>query len=77
MDRYPAWQALFREHQPPTLITWGKNDFIFPESGAHPYTRDLDDVEMHLLDTGHFALEEDGAFITERILDFLGRKVSR
>jgi pimeloyl-ACP methyl ester carboxylesterase len=77
VDRYPAWQALFREHQPPTLITWGGGDFIFPEAGAHPYARDLDDVETHILETGHFALEEDAEFIGARILDFLGRKVAR
>jgi pimeloyl-ACP methyl ester carboxylesterase len=23
---YPQWQAYFREHQPPMLIVWGKND---------------------------------------------------
>jgi pimeloyl-ACP methyl ester carboxylesterase len=71
--RYPAWQKLFREHQPPALIVWGKNDPIFPEAGAHPYKRDLKDVEFHLLDTGHFALEEDGAVIAERMLAFLDR----
>ncbi|MEH1854931.1 MAG: alpha/beta fold hydrolase [Nostoc sp.] len=57
---YPQWQEYFRKHQPPTLIVWGKNDYIFPPEGAHPYQRDLKDVELHLLDTGHFALEEDG-----------------
>jgi pimeloyl-ACP methyl ester carboxylesterase len=68
---YPEWQAYFREHQPPTLITWGKNDYIFPKEGAHPYKRDLTNLEFHLLDTGHFALEEDGAVIAELIREFL------
>ncbi|MFQ5573671.1 MAG: alpha/beta fold hydrolase, partial [Nitrosopumilaceae archaeon] len=54
---YPQWQEKFREHDPPALITWGANDYIFPESGAHPYERDLTDVEKHILDTGHFVLE--------------------
>jgi len=72
--RYPEWQAYFREHQPPTLIVWGKNDAIFPAAGAHPYRRDLKDVEFHLLDTGHFALEEDGATIARLIRDFLARR---
>ncbi len=72
---YPEWQAYFREHQPPALIVWGKNDYIFPSEGASPYTRDLDDVELHLFDTGHFALEEDGAAIADLIRDFLERKV--
>ena len=73
---YPKWQAYFRKHQPPTLIVWGKNDAIFPAAGAHPYKRDLKDVEMHLLDTGHFALEEDGSAIADLILDFLSRKLN-
>ena len=38
---YPKWQEYFRQHQPPTLIVWGKNDVIFPAEGAHPYRRDL------------------------------------
>jgi len=68
---YPSWQAYFREHQPPTLIAWGKNDYIFPEEGAHPYKRDLPNAELHLLDTGHFALEEDGDIIADLIRNFL------
>lgn len=73
---YPAWQAYFRQHQPPTLIVWGQNDYIFPAEGAHPYERDLNNVEMHLLDTGHFALEEDGDAIADYIRNFLRREVS-
>ncbi len=70
---YPEWQAYFREHQPPMLIVWGKNDQIFPPAGAEPYTRDLKDLEYHLLDTGHFALEEDGQIIAGYIRGFLAR----
>ncbi|RKZ70814.1 MAG: alpha/beta hydrolase [Gammaproteobacteria bacterium] len=68
---YPEWQAYLREHQPPTLIVWGKNDEIFPSAGAHPYKRDLKVVDFHLLDTGHFALEEDSQVIAEHIRRFL------
>ncbi len=71
---YPEWQAYFRKHQPPTLIVWGKNDAIFPAAGALPYRRDLKDVELHLLDTGHFALEEDGAEIASLIRAFLAKR---
>jgi pimeloyl-ACP methyl ester carboxylesterase len=73
--QYPAWQEYFRRHQPPTLIVWGKNDPIFPESGAHPYKRDLKHVEFHLLDTGHFALEEEGGTIARLMRRFLEAKV--
>ncbi len=52
-------------------MVWGKNDYIFPAEGAHPYKRDLKDPEFHLLDTGHFALEEDGTFIAARMRAFL------
>jgi len=68
---YPSWQAYMRIHQPPTLIVWGKNDVIFPATGAHPYMRDLKNVQLHLLDTGHFALEEDGDKIAVLIRQFL------
>jgi len=71
VPHYPEWQAYFRKHQPPTLIVWGKNDYIFPAEGAHPYKRDLKNLEFHLLDTGHFALEEDGQVIAATIRNFL------
>ncbi|MBY5712989.1 alpha/beta fold hydrolase [Rhizobium leguminosarum] len=74
---YPQFQAFFRERKPPTLIVWGKNDKIFPEDGAHPYPRDLPDAEMHLLDTGHFALEDKLDEMAPLIHDFLDRKVAR
>ena len=70
---YPKWQALFRKHQIPTLLMWGKNDHIFPADGAHPYKRDLKNLEFHLLDTGHFALEEYGGKIAGRMIEFMGR----
>ncbi len=68
---YPQWQEYFRTYQPPTLIVWGKNDFIFPADGAYPYRQDLNNVEFHLLDTGHFALEEEGEAIAAHIRRFL------
>jgi len=72
---YPAFQAFFRQHQPPTLIVWGKNDVIFPEPGAHPYLRDLPEAELHLLDSGHFALEDQLDVMAPLIRDFLARKL--
>jgi pimeloyl-ACP methyl ester carboxylesterase len=74
-ERYPEWQVYFRRYQPPTLIVWGKNDQIFPAAGAEPYKRDLKNLEFHLLDTGHFALEEDGDKIAELMRIFLRKNV--
>ncbi|MEM7760570.1 MAG: alpha/beta hydrolase [Cyanobacteria bacterium P01_A01_bin.40] len=73
---YPQWQEYLRKYQPPTLITWGKNDYIFPEEGAHPYKQDLKDLEFHLLDTGHFALEEEGDVIANYIDNFLSSRLN-
>lgn len=67
---YAQWQEYFRSFQPPTLVVWGKGDYIFPEAGAHPYKRDLENLEFHLLDTGHFALEEDLELIANYIRNF-------
>tara|TARA_R110002095_G_scaffold25573_4_gene26190 strand:+ start:1483 stop:2400 length:918 start_codon:yes stop_codon:yes gene_type:complete len=71
---YPQWQEYLRTHQPPTLIVWGRNDPIFPAAGAYPYKRDLKNLEFHLLDTGHFALEEEGQTIAQLMRTFLGRQ---
>jgi pimeloyl-ACP methyl ester carboxylesterase len=72
---YPQFQDFFRTRRPPTLIVWGRNDAIFPAEGARPYLRDLPDAELHLLDTGHFALEDKGDEIASLIHDFLDRKL--
>nr|WP_315802207.1 alpha/beta hydrolase [Bradyrhizobium sp. SZCCHNS3002] len=72
---YPQFQAFFRERKPPTLIVWGKNDFIFPADGAGPYLRDLPDAELHLIDSGHFALEDKADEMVPLIRSFLERKL--
>ncbi|MDK4715985.1 alpha/beta hydrolase [Rhizobium sp. CNPSo 4039] len=74
---YPQFQAFFRDRKPPTLIVWGKNDKIFPEEGAHPYLRDLPEAEFHLLDTGHFALEDKLDEMAPLIRSFLDRKIAK
>ncbi|MEM9907590.1 MAG: alpha/beta hydrolase [Cyanobacteria bacterium P01_D01_bin.44] len=68
---YPAWQQYLRDTQPPMLLVWGKNDAFFPEPGAEAYKRDVKNIDYNILDTGHFALEEDGQFIIEKMRSFL------
>ncbi|MBY5931485.1 alpha/beta hydrolase [Tateyamaria omphalii] len=68
--KYPEWQAYLREHQPPALVVWAANDAFFPTPGAEGFKRDLKDVDYNILDTGHFALEEDGALIADKIRVF-------
>lgn len=72
---YPAVQDWLRAKQPPTLVVWGSNDIIFPEAGAHPYKRDLKDIEFHVFDSGHFLLEDRPDEVFPLIHDFLGRKL--
>ncbi|UAK35210.1 alpha/beta hydrolase [Nocardia asteroides] len=75
LDLYPEFQKYFAEHRPPVLITWGEHDEIFGADGARSYLRDLPDAELHLLNTGHFALETHGTEIAALIRDFLTRKL--
>ncbi|GAB3864762.1 alpha/beta fold hydrolase [Micromonospora andamanensis] len=70
---YDRWQAWLRMHTPPTLITWGSNDPFFPEPGARAYLQDVPDAELHLFDTGHFALETHLPQVAPLIADFLDR----
>ena len=72
---YPKWQQYLRDYQPPTLIVWGEHDEIFPAAGAEPYKRDLENLEYHLIDTGHFALETHGQEIADLMRDFLSRQL--
>jgi pimeloyl-ACP methyl ester carboxylesterase len=74
---YPQFQSFFRSRQPATLIVWGQNDAIFPAQGARAYLRDLPHAELHLLDTGHFALEDKGDEIAALMHDFLDRTIAR
>jgi pimeloyl-ACP methyl ester carboxylesterase len=72
---YPEWHAMLRKVQPPVLAVWGKNDPIFSFPGAEAFKRDVPKAEIHALDTGHFALEEEGEKIASLILNFLARNV--
>nr|WP_246812466.1 alpha/beta hydrolase [Microvirga sp.] len=74
---YPQWQNYFRERQPPMLVVWGQNDKIFVAAGGAAYKRDNPKAEIHMLDTGHFALETHGPEIAALIHDFLDRAVAR
>jgi len=73
LDSYPQWQKFLREHQFPTLIVWGKNDPVFTEAGAKAYLKDLPNAELHLLDAGHFTVEEMPVEIAKHITLFLDK----
>lgn len=69
--QYPVWQSYFKEHQPPVLAIWGKNDPFFDPAGASAFTRDVPQAVVTLIDAGHFALETHLNEIAESIHHFL------
>jgi pimeloyl-ACP methyl ester carboxylesterase len=69
---YPTWQKYLRERQPKTLVVWGRNDPIFVEAGAAAYRSVLPEAEVVLLDTGHFALEEEAPAVASHIIRTFG-----
>jgi len=71
---YPTFQEYFRTHKPRFLAVWGKNDPFFLPQGAKAFQRDIPHAELHLIDTGHFALEDSSEFIAQRIREFLNSK---
>ncbi len=73
---YDQWHQYFRNSQPRMLIVWGKNDPFFTVEGAKAYRRDLPQAELHLIDTGHFALEDSCNFIAEHMREFLSQGVA-
>lgn len=70
---YPAFQAYFRQHRPPLLAAWGRYDPAFIPAGAEAYRRDLPDAQIHLLDTGHFALETHAQEVADLMRTFLDK----
>jgi len=74
---YPKFQEYFRTKRPPVLAVWGKNDPFFLPLGAEAFKRDNPTAEVHLYETGHFALETHHREIADAIRDFLDRKLTR
>lgn len=74
LTRYSQWHAYLKEHQPPTLVAWGQNDPLFGVDGVRCLEHDLKNIEVHLFDTGHFALEEEAESIAGHIKRFLINK---
>jgi len=70
---YPTFQKYFRNHKPPLLAVWGKNDPFFLPPGAEAFKRDITGAVVRFFDTGHFALETHAAEIAAAIREFLVR----
>lgn len=74
---YSKWQAFLREHQPKTIIFWGQKDIFFTPAGGEAYLKDLPKAEIHRLDAGHFAVEDNLNYISSAMHRFYATKVSK
>jgi pimeloyl-ACP methyl ester carboxylesterase len=73
---YPLWQDWLRRHRPPLLVLWGVHDPSFAVAGAQAYRADAPGARVHLLEAGHFALDEapdEVAALTRAFLEDLPR----
>ncbi|EIV94385.1 alpha/beta fold hydrolase [Frankia sp. QA3] len=76
LDRYGEFQSWLRRRAPGLLAVWGANDPIFPAAAARAYRADVPDAEIVLLDTGHFALEEEVDAVATAVDAFLVRHLT-
>jgi pimeloyl-ACP methyl ester carboxylesterase len=65
---YETWHAAFRQHQPNTLIVWGKNDPFFIPAGAEAFLHHLPKAKLVWLDAGHFVLDENAETVAAEII---------
>ncbi len=68
------WQTWLRQKRPPTLVVWGRYDPSFAIGGAEAYRKDLPDAEIHILDAGHFALDERVDEIAALVRNFMAKQ---
>jgi pimeloyl-ACP methyl ester carboxylesterase len=71
VDMYPVFHTYLRDHQPPVLAIWGKNDGIFIPPGAEAFKTVVKNTQVEYVDGGHFALENHLEEMSEVILKFL------
>jgi len=71
LKAYPVWQKWLRDHQPPLLVLWGRYDPSFLVAGAEAYRKDVPGAEVHILDAGHFALDEQAGEVIRLTAAFM------
>lgn len=64
---YDSWHEAFCQHQPRTLIVWGRNDPFFTPAGAEAFLTDLPEARLVWLDAGHFVLDENAVTVAAEI----------
>jgi len=74
---YPKWQQFLRKQQPATIVFWGQDDIFFTREGGEAYLADLPKAEMHRLESGHFAVEDCLAYISNHVHCFYDEVVAK
>jgi len=74
---YPIWQKWLRDHQPRLLVLWGKYDPSFTVAGAEAYKKDVPSAEVHILEAGHFAIDEKADTIISLTDAFMARQTKK
>jgi pimeloyl-ACP methyl ester carboxylesterase len=72
---YPQWQEYLRTSGVPVLALWGANDVIFVKAGAEAFARDVKDLVLDFVDSGHFALETHVEYYAGQIDKFLSARI--
>jgi pimeloyl-ACP methyl ester carboxylesterase len=75
IEMFPVFQQYFRTSQPPSLIVWGKYEVYYDVAEASCYKRDLSNAQVHILDSGHMALETNFEEMVGLISNFMSSKV--
>ena len=75
VELYPVWQKFLHDKQPKTIIFWGQHDPFFKPEGGEAYLRDLPKAEMHRLNAGHFAAEDNAPDIAAQMKAFYDKTV--
>lgn len=71
--RYPIWQAWLRRYQPPLQVLWGRYDPSFQVAEVAAYAADVPSAETHVLEGGHFVLDECADEVARLMRSFLNR----
>jgi pimeloyl-ACP methyl ester carboxylesterase len=77
LQAYPTWQKWLRDHEPPMLVMWGRYDPSFIVAGAEAYKKDVPSADVHILDAGHFALDEQAAEVVRLTDNFMQKRLPR
>jgi pimeloyl-ACP methyl ester carboxylesterase len=71
--RFARITAYHQARRPTCLVMWGRHDIFFQVDEVLAYARELDDVQVHVLDGAHFLLETHAEECATLIRDFIER----